>query len=139
MMRPVITGIAGGLLLSLALVAGVTLVSSVSTPGTTASPPASDHAVTSRTSSEASTTSVVFGLANQNTSRTAATTTATKAGTTQSVFGAYNQTRTVATLPSAQASNSSVSALPTFLPIATALALGASAYLISRSRIEKEA
>ncbi|TLX98439.1 MAG: hypothetical protein E6K90_09525 [Thaumarchaeota archaeon] len=48
------------------------------------------------------------------------------------------QSAVTATISSVQP-NSSYSVLLTFLPVAAALALGASAYLISRSRIEKEA
>jgi len=120
-MRPVAKGIAGGLLLSLVVVAGLTLLSGFGPVGSLASSGKQDlYYVASTTTATAT----------MSTSTTAAATTAGPPP-----LAALQSTDTAT---SGQA-KSSYSALLTFLPVAAALALGASAYLISRSRIEKEA
>ena len=119
-MRPVARGIAGGLLLSLVVVAGLALLSR---GGQSVGSPLSDDKV--------------YFSVSVTTTITAMSTTTTAAATTTGPLP-------LATLQSADTSTSgqakpSYSLLLTFLPVAAALALGASAYLISRSRIEKEA
>ncbi len=117
-MRPVAGGIAGGLLLSLVVVAGVTLLSRVGP--SVGSPLSADN--------------VYFSVSVTSTITAMSTTTAAAATTTGPP--------PLAALKSADTSGqtkSSNSVPLTFLPVAAALALGASAYLISRSRIEKEA
>ena len=120
-MRPVARGIAGGLLLSLVVVAGVTLLSRVgpSVVGSTLSDDKVSFAV-----------SVTTTITAMSTTTAAATT----SGPPPAIA---SQSATSATISSVQP-KSLYSVLLTFLPVAAALALGASAYLISRSRIEKE-
>ena len=120
-MRPVARGIAGGLLLSLVVVAGVTLLSRVG-PSVVGSTLSDDK--------------VSFAVS-VTTTITAMSTTTTAAATTTGPLP-LAALKSADTATSGQA-KSSYSLLLTFLPVAAALALGASAYLISRSRIEKEA
>jgi hypothetical protein len=126
--RPVARGIAGGLLLSLVVVAGLALLSGAgqfggSNPGRQfegfISNKQSDY-VTSATTSTATVSSTTTAFA------------------TTAVPPAQAAAQSAATISSAQP-KPSYSVLLAYLPIAAALALGASAYLISRSRIEKEA
>ena len=152
-MRPVARGIAGGLLLSLVVVAGLTLLSGV---GTFAGSPSSADKVyfgvsVTTTPAMSTTTTATVTIAGPAAASTTTTATVTIAGpaaasTTTTVTGtiagppAANaaQSAGTATISSVQ-TKSSYSVLLTFLPVAAALALGASVYLISRSRIEKEA
>ncbi len=130
-MRPVARGIAGGLLLSLVVVAGLALLSGAgqfggSTPGRQFegfnSNKQSDYFVTSATTATATMSSTTTAIA------TTAVPPAQKAALSAAT----------ATISSAQP-KPSYSVLLTYLPVAAALALGASAYLITRSRIDKEA
>jgi hypothetical protein len=122
MMEPVARGIAGGLLLSLALVAGLALL-----PG-----------VGPSEGSAQSADKVYFVASVTTTISTTSTTTTGTASTAGPPSLNAALSAATATISSAQP-KSSYSVLLTFLPVAAALALGASAYLISRSRIEKEA
>ncbi len=119
-MRPVARGIAGGLLLSLVVVAGVTLLSGVG-PSVGSSP---------------STDKVYFSVSVTMTITTMSTTTAAATTTGPPPVNAA-QSAATATISSVQP-KPLYFVLLTFLPVAAALALGASAYLISRSRIERD-
>ena len=118
-MRPVASGIAGGLLLSLVVVAGVTLLSGVG-PLEGAAPSVKQD---------------LHNVLSATTAATTMTTTTATASTTGPPPQAALQSATTAT--SGQ-TKSWYTLLLTLLPVAAALALGAFAYLISRSRIEKE-
>ena len=119
-MRPVARGIAGGLLLSLVVVAGLALLSR---GGQSVGSPLSDDKV--------------YFSVSVTTTITAMSTTTAAATTSGPPPAIASQSATSATISSVQP-KSLYSVLLTFLPVAAALALGASAYLISRSRIEKE-
>ena len=119
-MRPVARGIAGGLLLSLVVVAGLTLLSRVGPS----------------VGSPLSTDKVYFSVS--TTTATATMSTSTTAAATTAGPPPLAADQSAATVTSVQ-TKSSYSVLLAYLPVAAALALGASAYLISRSRIEKEA
>ena len=126
-MRPVARGIAGGLLLSLVVVAGLALLSGAGQSAGVASSGKQDLFVVSMTTATTTT-----ATATMSTSTTTSGLIAGPAAVTAA------QSAATATISNVQ-TKSSYSVLLTFLPVAAALALGASAYLISRSRIEKEA
>ena len=120
-MRPVASGIAGGLLLSLVVVAGLALLSG-------AGPSEGSNFIVGQPLYAVSATTAT---ATMSTSTTVA---ATIAGPPAWSADKSAINASISTLQT----KSSYPALLTILPVAAALALGASAYLISRSRLEKE-
>ena len=120
-MRPVAKGIAGGLLLSLVVVVGLSLLSGIS-PSEGSAPGVQVHFV-------ASVTSIVPAMS------TTTTATGSIAGPAPVSAAKSDVNATISTVQT----KPSYSVVLTFLPLAAALALGASVYLISRNRIEKEA
>ncbi len=137
-MQPVVRGIAGGLLLSLVVVAGVTLISASSSPGRFAQfEPTSAAQTTTTMSSATSSSSEQNGYVSALTTTTTVRVTSTVATNTSAPpQQAASQAGAINSLQSSV--KSSTSALFTFLPVAGALVLGASVYLLSRNRIERE-